>query len=127
SMTINADSVRLVQVMVNLLNNAARYTNPGGQIWLNAQRGGGDAPISVRDTGVGIPAKMLAKVFDMYVQAEAHSDASPRGLGVGLALAKRLVEMHGGRFESYSDGPGMESEFVVFLPLAPPAAVSMSP
>jgi PAS domain S-box-containing protein len=127
TMTINADSVRLVQVMVNLLNNAARYTNPGGQIWLTAQRIGGDAVLSVRDTGVGIPAKMLGKVFDMFVQAEADADSSARGLGVGLALAKRLVEMHGGRIEAHSEGPGMGSEFIVFLPLAPRAVFTVAP
>ena len=127
TMTINADSVRLVQVMVNLLNNAARYTNPGGQIWLTAQRIGGDAVLSVRDTGVGIPPNMLAKVFDMFVQAEAHAEPSPRGLGVGLALAKRLVEMHGGRIEAHSEGPGMGSEFIVFLPLAPRAVFTVAP
>ena len=118
TMTINADSVRLVQVMVNLLNNATRYTNPGGQIWLTAQRIGGDAVLSVRDTGTGIPRQMLGKVFDMFVQAEAHGDSSARGLGVGLALAKRLVEMHGGRIEARSEGPGLGSEFIVSLPLA---------
>jgi PAS domain S-box-containing protein len=117
-MMINADSVRLVQVMVNLLNNAARYTEPGGHIWLTAQRNAGEVVLSVRDTGMGIPPQMLAKVFEMYVQA-GEADSTPRGLGVGLALAKRLVEMHGGRIEAHSQGPGTGSELVVYLPLAP--------
>jgi PAS domain S-box-containing protein len=118
TMTINADSMRLVQVIVNLLNNAARYTDPGGHIWLTAQRLGGEAVLSVRDTGMGIPPQMLGKVFEMYVQA-GEPESTVRGLGVGLALAKRLVELHGGRIEAKSEGPGLGSEFIVSLPLAP--------
>jgi PAS domain S-box-containing protein len=126
-MTVNADSVRLVQVMVNLLNNAARYTNPGGQIWLTAHRIDGEAVLSVRDTGTGIPPNMLEKVFDMFAEGAALTEPAARGLGIGLALAKRLVEMHDGRIEARSEGPGKGSEFIVFLPLAPRVSPTLAP
>ncbi len=116
---VDADSARLAQVVTNLLNNAAKYTDPGGQIRVIAGPEGGEAVVRVRDTGVGIPPEMLAKVFELFTQV----DTSPArrvqgGLGIGLSLAKRLVEMHGGSVEARSDGPGTGSEFVVRLPLA---------
>jgi PAS domain S-box-containing protein len=113
---LDADPVRLVQVLVNLLNNAAKYTENGGQIWLAARASDGYAAISVRDTGVGIPAEVLPRVFDMFSQVDRTLSRAQGGLGIGLALARRFVEMHGGRIEVQSGGPGMGSEFVVYLP-----------
>jgi PAS domain S-box-containing protein len=117
-MTVNADATRLVQVVVNLLNNAAKYSERSGQIWLTAQRKGSEAVLSVRDTGLGIPSDMLLRVFDMYAQVDSHASHSRGGLGIGLPLAKHLIEMHGGRIEARSDGPGAGSEFIIRLPLA---------
>jgi signal transduction histidine kinase len=115
---LQADPVRLSQVVANLLNNAAKYTEEGGQIGLSARREGGMAVISVRDTGVGIPAEMLPRVFDMFAQVDRTLKRSQGGLGIGLTLARTLVEMHGGRMEARSEGPGKGSEFLVRLPLA---------
>lgn len=115
---LEADPVRLTQVLANLLNNAARYTEPGGQISLTARREGTRAVVSVRDTGVGIPPAMLPKVFDLFTQLDRTYSRKHGGLGIGLTLAKRLVEMHGGEVEAFSEGPGRGSEFVVWLPLA---------
>jgi PAS domain S-box-containing protein len=115
---VQADQTRLAQVVANLLNNAAKYTEPGGRIWLNALREGENAVIRVRDNGVGVPAEMLPHIFDIYVQVSSSLDRSQGGLGLGLTLVRRLVEMHGGSIEAYSAGPGQGSEFVVRLPLA---------
>jgi PAS domain S-box-containing protein len=112
-----ADPVRLAQIIGNLLNNAAKYTKPGGQIWLNAHSEGGEAVISVRDTGLGIAANMLPRVFDMFAQIDSTLTRAQGGLGVGLTLAKTFVELHGGRIEAHSDGPDQGSEFIVFLPM----------
>jgi PAS domain S-box-containing protein len=117
-MTLDADPVRLTQVVGNLLNNAAKYTQNGGQIWLTGQRLGSEIIISVRDTGMGIVPDLLPHVFDMFAQADHSRSINHGGLGIGLALAKRLVEMHGGRIEAHSDGAGKGSEFIVRLPLA---------
>jgi PAS domain S-box-containing protein len=114
--TLHADFVRLAQVVANLLNNAAKYTDPGGRIALAARRENGEALISVRDSGVGIAADVLPRVFDMFTQVDRTRARSRGGLGIGLALARRLVELHGGRLEARSDGPGRGSEFVVRLP-----------
>jgi PAS domain S-box-containing protein len=116
SVHLMADATRLAQVLANLLNNSAKYTEPGGQIWLSAQREGERVVLRVRDTGVGIPAHLLPAVFDLFVQAERSLDRAQGGLGVGLTLVKRLVEMHGGTVEAHSAGPGQGSEFVVRLP-----------
>ena len=116
--------MRLAQVIANLLNNAAKYTEPGGKIRLTAElaSGGRQPPdeivLRVRDTGVGIAPDVLPRVFDLFVQADHPSSLSQGGLGIGLTLVKRLVEMHGGRVEAHSDGPGKGSEFVVRLPAA---------
>jgi CheY-like chemotaxis protein len=115
---LNADPVRISQVVSNLLNNAAKYTPDGGQIWLTAKAEGGEAVISVRDTGIGIPPAALTKVFDMYAQADESLERSQGGLGIGLTLAKHLIGLHGGRIEAMSAGAGKGSEFIVHLPLA---------
>jgi CheY-like chemotaxis protein len=114
---LDADETRLIQVVANLLNNAAKYMDRGGQIWLNVQPKKGEAVISVRDTGIGISAEMLPQVFGMFAQLGKTGHAKS-GLGIGLALAKHLVELHGGRIVARSDGPGLGSEFTVRLPLA---------
>jgi signal transduction histidine kinase len=127
---LEADPVRLTQALANLLNNAAKYTERGGQIWLSARREGARVVVSVRDTGVGIPTAMLPKVFELFTQLDRTYSRTQGGLGIGLTLVKRLVEMHGGEVEAYSEGPGRGSEFVVRLPLAsgPPIAhVSTTP
>jgi len=115
TITLNADPVRLAQVLANLLNNAAKYTPQGGTIRLQVRREGGDALISVRDSGVGIAPDMLERVFDMFTQLD--STRAQGGLGIGLTLAKSLVELHGGRIQAESGGAGKGSEFVVRLPL----------
>jgi CheY-like chemotaxis protein/two-component sensor histidine kinase len=117
-LTVEADPVRLAQVLANLLNNAAKYTDPGGRIRLSVRRSGDGVLISVRDTGTGISAEMLPRVFDLFTQVDHSSVRAQGGLGIGLTLAKSLVEMHGGTLEAHSDGPGKGSEFVVRLPLA---------
>jgi PAS domain S-box-containing protein len=113
---VNADAARLEQVIVNLLTNAAKYTDPGGHIWLILQQEGAEAVLRVRDTGVGIAPEVLPRIFDMFAQAERTLDRSKGGLGVGLALVRRLVEMHGGTVEA-SSTLGQGSEFVVRLPV----------
>jgi PAS domain S-box-containing protein len=116
--SLNADSTRLAQVFSNLLNNAAKYTERGGHIWLTAERSGGQAVISVRDTGIGIAAEHLSQVFEMFSQVEPALERSEGGLGIGLALVRGLVELHGGAIEAHSRGPGLGSEFIVRLPVA---------
>lgn len=113
---LDADRVRLAQVISNLLNNAAKYTGADGRIQLTASREGDDAVISVRDNGVGIPVEMQSMIFEMFKQADQASGRSKSGLGIGLTLAKRLVEMHGGAITVNSEGRGRGSEFVVRLP-----------
>jgi CheY-like chemotaxis protein/anti-sigma regulatory factor (Ser/Thr protein kinase) len=115
---LEADPVRLAQVLANLLNNAAKYTEKGGQIWLTARREGPSAVVSVRDNGMGIPADMLPKVFDLFTQVDHISSLAQGGLGIGLTLVRNLVDLHGGSVEAKSQGPGKGSEFVVRLPLA---------
>ncbi|HTU26833.1 MAG TPA: response regulator, partial [Pirellulales bacterium] len=115
---VEADPIRMAQVLSNLLNNAAKYTDPGGQVQVQLTSTGGQAVISVRDSGTGIPAELLPHVFDMFMQADRHADRSQSGLGIGLTLVKRLVEMHEGTIEARSEGTGRGSEFVVRLPLA---------
>ena len=113
---LNADPMRLTQVIANLLNNAAKYTEPGGRIVLSARAYDSEAVISVRDTGIGIPADMLTRIFDMFVQVDPSRERSRQGLGIGLTLVKRLVELHGGTIEARSEGPDKGSEFIVRLP-----------
>jgi PAS domain S-box-containing protein len=115
---LEADSMRLAQVFANLLNNAAKYTEHGGAIRLTARRLGDEVSISVRDNGIGISPEMLPLLFEIFTQATPALDRSQGGLGVGLSLVKGLVELHRGRVEAHSDGPGHGSEFIVRLPLA---------
>ncbi|HEV3009923.1 MAG TPA: PAS domain-containing sensor histidine kinase [Burkholderiales bacterium] len=114
---LHADFVRVAQVIANLLNNAAKYTDPEGQIALSVRREGGEAVVSVRDSGVGIAPGLLPQVFDMFAQADGTRHRAQGGLGIGLALARTLVELHGGRIEARSDGPGKGAEFIVRLPV----------
>jgi signal transduction histidine kinase/ActR/RegA family two-component response regulator len=115
--SVHADSVRLSQAIANLLNNAAKYTEPGGRICLKAERQGSDAVVSVRDNGIGIPAKMLPHIFEMFTQSQRSLNRSQGGLGIGLALVRRLVEMHGGSVEAKSAGPDTGSEFILRFPV----------
>lgn len=117
-LTVDADADRLCQVLDNLLNNAAKYTAPGGRIWLTVERQENDVEFRVSDTGVGISADMLPRVFDLFTQVDQSLDRHPGGLGIGLALVRRLVEMHDGTVEAVSFGKGQGSEFVVRIPLA---------
>ncbi len=119
---VEADFVRLAQVIANLLNNAAKYTDPGGDVSLVAQREGHEAVVRVRDNGIGIAPEMMPRLFEMFAQDEHSVGRSRGGLGIGLALARTLVEMHGGRIEARSAGRGAGTEFVVRLPLAPQPA-----
>jgi PAS domain S-box-containing protein len=116
-LSVDADPVRLAQVLWNLLNNAAKYTPEGGRIWLTAVKDQDHAVVSVRDTGLGIPQDMLPKVFDLFTQMERTLARAEGGLGIGLTLVRRLTEMHGGTVTASSAGPGQGSEFVVRLPL----------
>ena len=118
ALLIEADAVRLAQVFANLLNNAVRYTDPGGRIGIAANRDDGSAVVIVSDTGIGIAAEALPRVFDMFVQANARDSRAQSGLGIGLTLVRSLVEMHGGSVAARSAGVGRGSEFVVRLPLA---------
>jgi PAS domain S-box-containing protein len=115
---LNADPVWLAQVFCNLLNNACKYTDPGGRIGLIAERQGSDVVVKVEDTGIGIPPEMLPRVFEMFMQVEPTRDRSRGGLGIGLTLVRRLVEMTGGSVEAHSAGADRGSEFIVRLPAA---------
>jgi PAS domain S-box-containing protein len=114
---LNADLTRLAQVFSNLVTNAAKYTNPGGKIWLTARRHERALFVAVRDTGVGIPAEWLPRIFDMFSQVSRSIERSSGGLGIGLALVKGLVEMHGGDVLAESEGPAKGSTFTVRLPI----------
>jgi CheY-like chemotaxis protein len=118
-LVLQADRVRLTQVFANLLNNAAKYTDAGGRIWVEVWREDGMALVSVRDTGIGIPAEALPRVFDMFAQAHRAVGRGQGGLGIGLTMVRSLVEMHYGTVEAHSGGAGLGSEFLVRLPLAP--------
>jgi CheY-like chemotaxis protein len=124
---LDADLTRLAQVFSNLLNNAAKYTDRGGKIWLTAMCEGDELAVSVRDNGVGIPEAQLPLVFEMFTQVDRTLERSQTGLGIGLALVKRLVEMHGGTITGHSDGPGNGSEFRVRLPVGVRVGSSWGP
>ena len=119
---VDGDATRLAQVLANLLNNAAKYTPRGGKIRLEASRRGGLAEIRVADNGIGIPTDMLGRVFDLFVQVDNSIQRAQSGLGIGLTMVKRLVELHGGSVVAESAGAGAGSTFTVRLPLAIPAA-----
>jgi PAS domain S-box-containing protein len=118
---LDVDQTRLAQVFSNLLNNAAKYTEAGGRVELTAEQQGNEVVVSVKDSGVGIPAEMLPQIFEMFAQVNRHLERSQGGLGIGLTLARRLVEMHGGTIEAHSAGPGKGSEFHIRLPVVSPS------
>lgn len=131
---LDADPVRLAQVFLNLLTNAAKYSEPGGRIRLSAVRDGGEVVVHVRDAGIGIPAAALPHIFEVFVQVDSEWRRAQGGMGIGLSLVKEFVELHGGRVEAHSGGPGKGSEFVVRLPAeavspatAPPAVATEGP
>ena len=115
---VQADRTRLEQVLINLLNNAAKYTDPGGRIRLSAEPENAHVVIRVQDTGIGIVPTMLPRIFELFVQVERRLNHSAGGVGIGLSLVKKLVELHGGNVEAFSQGPGKGSEFIVRLPAA---------
>jgi CheY-like chemotaxis protein/two-component sensor histidine kinase len=115
---VDGDPVRLAQLFANLLNNAAKYTDPGGRITLSAEAKDGAAVIVVRDNGVGIPKEMLPHVFDLFTQVDRTLGRAQGGIGVGLALVRRIAELHGGAVEAQSDGLGTGSAFTIRLPLS---------
>lgn len=119
SLHLDADAVRLTQVFMNLLNNAAKFTKAGGHIWFTAIKEGSDAVISVRDNGIGIPGDMLPRIFEMFTQVDRSLERSQGGLGIGLTLVRRLLDLHDGTIKVHSNGPDQGSEFVVRLPLIP--------
>ena len=121
-LTLRADATRLAQILHNLLHNAAKYTDPGGVIQLSAAREGSDAVFRVKDDGLGVPEDMLDTIFEIFTQVDRAGDSIPSGLGIGLSLVKTLVELHGGRVEARSEGPGEGSEFTVRIPMNKPEA-----
>jgi CheY-like chemotaxis protein/two-component sensor histidine kinase len=116
---VHGDQVRLAQAVANLLHNSAKYTVPGGEIYLAVEREEDYAMIVVRDNGRGIDPELLPHVFDLFVQGSRNPDRAEGGLGIGLTLVRSLMELHGGRVEARSDGPGRGSEFRIYLPLLP--------
>ena len=118
SIVVEADAARLGQVFSNLVNNACRYTNEKGQIWISIERAGTDVVVTITDTGIGIPRDELSSIFEMFSQVD-RTTRPHGGLGIGLHLVKRLIEMHGGEVSAHSDGPGMGSRFTVRLPALP--------
>ena len=114
---VHADRTRLAQVFGNLLNNSSKFSDRGQPIAIAITHDGGQAVVSIRDTGVGIPREALKKIFDMFGQADLHGARSRGGLGIGLSLVKRIAEMHGGTVEARSEGAGRGSEFVVRIPM----------
>ncbi|MGZ6124799.1 MAG: hybrid sensor histidine kinase/response regulator, partial [Myxococcales bacterium] len=128
---VEGDLVRLAQVIANLLQNAAKYTDPGGRIEVDGRRESGEMIIRVRDDGRGIPPERLASMFGLFVQGDQQADRSHGGLGIGLTLVRSLVQLHGGSVDAFSEGSGRGSEFVIRLPAssrdAPRAAEGSGP
>lgn len=114
---VNGDHARLVQSIANILTNSGKYTDPEGEIRIEMRRDAGEVAISVTDNGVGIPAELLPQIFDLFVQSNRSLDRSQGGLGIGLSVVRRLIEMHGGRVNAVSRGPGQGSRFEVILPI----------
>jgi PAS domain S-box-containing protein len=119
---LEGDAVRLAQVFANLLDNAAKYTPAGGSVWLTAERIGEEVLVRVRDSGIGLPPELISRIFDLFVQGDSSLARTRGGLGIGLTVVRRLVELHGGRVEARSAGAGGGSEFLVWLPAAPGVA-----
>jgi CheY-like chemotaxis protein len=126
SIVLDADPTRLAQVFSNLLNNAAKYSEQGGHITLSAEPKADEVVVRVTDRGIGIPADHLPRIFQLFAQVETASDRSQGGLGIGLSLVKGLIEMHGGKIEAHSEGPGRGSEFVARLPMISAEPISGS-
>ena len=126
SLIVEGDAARLSQVLANLLNNAAKFTSPGGRIEVEVAQDGADATISVRDNGVGIAPDLLPNVFELFTQFDRSLDRTATGLGIGLALVRRLVEMHGGSVSAHSEGAGKGTELVVRLPLVAGTVIEAS-
>jgi signal transduction histidine kinase/ActR/RegA family two-component response regulator len=124
-MLVHGDAVRLTQVLSNLINNAVKFSEPGESIALTASRDGEEVVLAVRDRGIGIPTDKLEEVFEMFSQLDRSLERSKSGLGLGLALARQIVQMHGGTIRASSAGPGQGSEFTVRLPLLPPSAAGL--
>jgi signal transduction histidine kinase len=122
---VNGDPTRLTQALGNVLGNAAKYTDRGGRIDLLCFREGAEVEIRVRDNGIGIPAQLLPRIFELFTQLDRRSDHPPSGLGIGLALVRRLIEMHGGSVTALSAGAGAGSEFVIRLPLLADAGAAI--
>jgi signal transduction histidine kinase len=122
-----ADAHRLGQAFANVLNNACKYTAPGGTIWLSADRDDGQLIVSVRDSGIGLTEEQCARIFDLFVQIDASLERARGGLGIGLTLVRQLVEMHGGSVTVSSDGPDRGSEFVIRIPIAANDDVGVAP
>src|SRR5258706_5239282 len=123
---IDGDRVRVQQIFENLILNACRYTEPHGRIRVSLGEEGNEAVFRIRDTGVGISPEMMPRLFDMFAQADASTDRTRHGLGIGLALARNLVRLHGGTITAESEGAGKGSEFTVRLPMAPRGAVEVT-
>ncbi len=124
--TVEGDKMRLVQIVGNILHNAAKFTDAGGRILLKVTRESSQAVITVRDTGIGIPSELIPRIFDLFARVHAASEYSEGGLGIGLALVRRLVEMHAGSVTVHSDGPGRGTEFSVRLPLIAAQATAVA-
>jgi signal transduction histidine kinase len=116
ALRVEGDRLRLAQVFANLLNNAAKYTEAGGRVYVNAKREGRHIQVCVRDTGVGIPKDVLPRVFELFTQVDRTLNRSQGGLGIGLALVQQIISLHGGEVTAHSDGVGKGAEFVVRLP-----------
>jgi CheY-like chemotaxis protein len=127
SLWVRGDPVRLEQILTNLLQNAAKYTPPGGRIGVSLARAGEDAELRVTDTGIGIRPEMLPRIFDMFQQGDRLQGKLIEGLGIGLTLVRNLVELHGGTIEAKSEGLGRGSEFVIRLPLTAPGSAVKPP
>lgn len=118
ALVVHGDATRLTQVFSNLLHNAAKYTDPGGAVSMTARRDGAHAVVEVADTGIGIDAAMLSRIFDLFAQVPVAIDRSQGGLGIGLTLVRKLVELHEGTIVARSPGRGQGSTFIVRIPLA---------